>query len=150
MPPGGIAIVPAASPVFMTGAIPYTYRQACSSLTLFAQTSCSIAVHKYHVMGLYSVLCLNHHRVTTAILMPLLLNFCHLHALSGCRLPVPHGYKSAGCGGHRGFFTHARWQFHSVHPGCQPAGLLCSALGLTGKVSVGKQYLRVLPSVLHG
>ena len=28
LPPGGIAVIPAASRTFMTGAIPYAYRQA--------------------------------------------------------------------------------------------------------------------------
>ena len=31
LPPGGIAVIPAASRTFMTGAIPYAYRQASLS-----------------------------------------------------------------------------------------------------------------------
>ena len=37
LPPGGIAIIPAASRTFMTGAIPYAYRQARPWFTILRQ-----------------------------------------------------------------------------------------------------------------
>ncbi|KAK9908284.1 hypothetical protein WJX75_005446 [Coccomyxa subellipsoidea] len=44
MPPGGIAVLPAATPVFMTGAIPYPYRQDADFLYLTGINQQAVAV----------------------------------------------------------------------------------------------------------
>lgn len=50
LPPGGIAVVPSAAKVFMTGQVPYTYRQAGPSSAVVALDGCimheACCVHK--------------------------------------------------------------------------------------------------------